>query len=581
MNLIPASFDPATTATGPLGQRAHPASIDHSQRLEEKLYKLGDKAWSMVGNGLSNQSFVLGPEGLIVIDTGECIEEMNAALLAIRQETSAPIVACIYTHFHYVGGTQALLDESGNPALPIYGHSGIAANLTRFGGEVGPRGARGLVHQFAVSLPTEGEDGLVNVGLGRFFRNPEHAPFTKGYIPAQHTFSDVTTLTIAGLDVEIYPAPSDASDSITIWFPALGVAINNLLWPALFNVFAIRGEEYRDPRVLLTGLDQLANLKADYLLGAHGPPLQGSQLIDDSIIDARDAIQYLWDQTVRGANLGLTLDELTSFVQLPEHFQQRYQTQQFYGVAEHHVRQIYTGLFGWFDEDEAKLFPTPAPFRSRKLIDGFGGIDKVRGIIDQALADADYRWAIELSSWLVRASLNDRGRADAGETQDRHRLAAGLRGVAQGTTAANIRNWSLTRARELEGHIDIERLRGHRFRAADLLSSAPTQSVPVLKVLLVPERAQGLDESLCIAFDNGSQAGLRLRHQVAIPTQGQNADMTLTISHQHWAQMLGGKISLTQLLADGAVDTAGMDDRVKRFLSCFDLPSLQSEGQQM
>jgi hypothetical protein len=31
------------------------------------------------------------------------------------------------------------------------------------------------------------------------------------------------------------------------------VAINNLAWPALFNVFPIRGEEYRDPRVLLTG----------------------------------------------------------------------------------------------------------------------------------------------------------------------------------------------------------------------------------------------------------------------------------------------------------------------------------------
>ena len=99
MNLIPASFDPSATATGPEGQRAHPATIDHSQRLEEKLYKLGSHAWTMVGNGLSNQSFVEGPEGLIVIDTGECIEEMNAALAAIRQETNAPIVACITPTF--------------------------------------------------------------------------------------------------------------------------------------------------------------------------------------------------------------------------------------------------------------------------------------------------------------------------------------------------------------------------------------------------------------------------------------------------------------------------------------------------
>ena len=52
--------------------------------------------------------------------------------------------------------------------------------------------------------------------------------------------------TIAGLAVEFYPAPSDATDSATIWFPELKLAVNNLLWPALFNVFAIRGEEYRD-----------------------------------------------------------------------------------------------------------------------------------------------------------------------------------------------------------------------------------------------------------------------------------------------------------------------------------------------
>ena len=159
--------------------------IEHSERLVEKLYKVGENAWSYVGNGLSNQSFVEGPDGLIVIDTGECVEEMEAALSVIRQETKAPIVACIYTHFHYVGGTTAVVKAAGKEDLAIYGHSGIEANLRRFGGEVGPRSARGLVHQFAVMLPDEGVDGLVNVGLGRFLRNPEHAPYTPGHVPAQ------------------------------------------------------------------------------------------------------------------------------------------------------------------------------------------------------------------------------------------------------------------------------------------------------------------------------------------------------------------------------------------------------------
>ena len=578
MNRIPDSFTPGRTDTGPAGQRAHPATFEQSERLVEKLYKVGANAWSYVGNGLSNQSFIEGPEGLIVIDTGECVEEMEAALSVIRRETEAPIVACIYTHFHYVSGTTAVLKASGKDDLAIYGHSGIEANLRRFGGEVGPRSARGLVHQFAVMMPQEGPDGLVNVGLGRFLRNPKHAPFTPGHVPAQHMFDEPTEVQIAGLRVKFIPAPSDATDSITIWFPELKLAVNNLLWPALFNVFAIRGEEYRDPRILLQGLDELGDLGADYLLGAHGPPIEGHQLIHDSITDYRDTIQFMWDQTVRGANLGLTLDELVAFVQLPSQFIQRYVTTQFYGLVEHHVRQIYTGLFGWFDEDESKLLPTPSPERAQKLIAGFGGKPNVRSAIDKALEESDYRWAIELSTWLVRCELNPGGRADAGKQEDRDRLAESLRGVGQTTTSSNVRNWCLTRALELEGTLSLERFRGHRFRAAEVLNRPAVESVPILRVLLVPEKAADFNQEVRISFDDGTATGLRIRNQVAVPTDGNNAEITLAISHHHWAGVLGGKIELAQLVSEGDAQATPDKDQVLRFFDCFDLESLTSSA---
>lgn len=572
---IPDSFSPGQTGTGPNGQLAHPATIEHSKRLEEKLYRVGEKAWTYVGNGLSNQSFVEGPAGLIVIDTGECVEEMDAALTAIRKETNAPIVACIYTHFHYVGGTTAVVKASGLDDLPIYGHSGIEENLRRFGGEVGPRGARGLVHQFAVMLPPDGPDGIVNVGLGKFLRNPAHAPFTPGHLPAQHTFDERAEFEIAGLKVECLPAPSDATDSITIWFPELSLAINNLLWPALFNVFAIRGEEYRDPRILLKGLDEMAELGADYLLGAHGPPVEGSSEILKSITNYRDAIQFIWDQTVRGANLGLTLDELVSFVKLPEHFSEHYMTAQLYGVVEHHVRQVYSGLFGWFDEDESKLFPTPSPDRAQKLIEGFGGKPAVRSRIDTALESMDFRWAIELATWLVRGDLNNRGRADAGDQEDRNRLAAGLKGIARSTTSANVRNWCLTRALELEGSLDLERFRGHRFRVAEVRSQTASQSVTTLKVLLKPDVAGDLNQSLRIEFDDGTSAGLHIRNQVAVPTTGESFDLSLSIRHSQWAEVLGGKQKLVELLSGG--DASATDsEAVLAFFDCFDSPGLST-----
>ena len=560
------SFEPGVAADGPAGQRAHPDLIEHTARLERRFYTLGEHAWSLVGNGLSNQTFVEGPEGIIAIDTGECVEEMRAALVELRRVTDKPVVACLYTHFHYVNGTRALLEDGAATTLPIISHVGVPGNLRRFGGEVGPRYARGLVHQFGVVLPDSGEDGLVNVGLGLHFRSPDHAPYTPGYLPPTTTFEERLEVELAGLRVELTHAPSDADDSVTIWFPELGLAVNNLLWPALFNVFAIRGEEYRDPRILLTGLDHLRALGAQSLAGAHGAPLTSATEIDAALLDYRDAIQFLWDQTVRGANNGLNADEIATTVNLPGRFRRTHFTRQFYGLVEHHVRQIYAGLFGWFDEDDAHLFPLPPAERAARLIEGFGGAEAVRAQVDTALAAADLRWALELASWLVR--VGPANEADCG------RLAAALRQIAQSTTSSNVRNWCVTRARTLEGQLDVARFRGHRIRVGEVLAAEPGTYVQVLRVMLDPERAAAVDTRVAWVFEDGVRAGLHVRGGVAVPFEEGEADVALHLSLATWAQIAGGKQSLTAAEESGLVRIEGDRQQLMLALQCFDHPSL-------
>ncbi len=532
------------------------------------MYEVGDNAWCVVGNGLSNQTFVEGPEGIIAIDTGDCVEEMAAAIAQLRTATSTPIVACIYTHFHYVDGTTAILEDGGVSAdqLPVWAHERVAANRLRFGGEVAGRSRRGLVHQFGMLLPTEGSDALLHVGLGRFFSNPANRPSTRGHLPATDTLQDALETTIAGLRVEMTHAPSDADDSITIWFPDLGVCVNNIVWPVLFNVFAIRGEEYRDPRVLLAGLDHVASLGAEHLIGAHGRPLTGAEHIATEVENYRDSIQFLWDQTVRGANAGLTADELAEHVRLPEVFEQSEIARQFYGVAEHHVRQIHNGLFGWFDEDPAHLFPLPREERATKLVSGFGGADAVVEQIAAALAEGDIRWALELASWLVVIDPSDDHRA---------RLAVPLRAIAQRTTAQNVRNWCLTQALALEGSIDLSRFYGLRIRADEVLGAPPETFVKVLRVLLDPARAEGRDDHLRFVFEEGTTTGLHMRRSVAVPTDGQGAELELQLSHATWAQILGGKQGLGDAFDSGAVRSTGDVERIMAFFACFDLASLR------
>lgn len=573
---IPASFatDPTVTTVGPGGQLAHREHLANTARFEPRLERPAPSVWTVVGHGLSNQTFVEGPDGLIAIDTGECVEEMAAALALVREDTDKPIVAVIYSHFHYVFGTSALGAEGPIDDVEIWGHAGIADNLARSTAEIGPAYGRGIVEQFGLALPADGPDSVANVGLGNAFRNPGHAPFTPGHAPATRTFTAETRATIGGLDTVLTPAPSDADDSITIWFPELGLCVQNLVWPALFNVFAIRGETYRDPRVVVEGVDHLLSLRPATMVGTHGPPLVGTDHIRAEVTRYRDAIQFLWDQTVRAVNEGLTADEVAERVQLPSAYDASPLTRQLYGLVEHHVRQIRTGLVGWFDGDEGHLFPLPRAERCRRLIDGFGGRAEVRRRAAEALAADDLRWALELAGWLVRSDVDERGRADGGSEEERSLLAGVLRAIGQRTTSANVRNWCLTRAVTLEGGVDLGRYRFHRLGPAAFDDGA-RGALAVLRVLLDPARAAELDRHVGFVVD-GVPRGLHVRRGVAVPTEGGGADVVLRADGETFADILVGRSTIDAAVTAGRAEVTGDADRLAEALDCFDRHALRS-----
>ena len=142
------SFDTSDTnvVTTSGGQRVHKWHAAQSEVVRADFYEVRSGVWCLVGNGLSNQTFIEAPEGIIAVDTGESIEEMREALRRLREFTSAPIAAVIYTHFHYVEGTKAILDEGNHASpLPIYGHEKLAYNKERTLGEISPAYARGIV----------------------------------------------------------------------------------------------------------------------------------------------------------------------------------------------------------------------------------------------------------------------------------------------------------------------------------------------------------------------------------------------------------------------------------------------------
>ena len=539
------------------GQRVHAGHANQSEVLTAGFNEVRKGVWNLVGNGLSNQSFIEAPEGIIAIDTGESIEEMREALRRLREMTDAPIAAVIYTHFHYVEGTKAILQEGNHVTpLPIYAHEKVKGNKARTLGEISPAYSRGIVEQFAVVMPTEGPDATVNVGLGYFYKHPDHAPYTPGYIDATHLLGARDSLTIAGLKVEAVYSPSDSDDSVNFYFPEIGTCIHNSVWPVLFNVFAIRGEEYRDPRVLIPGIDNIIKWSPEYLVATHGPALKGKDNIREKATRYRDSIQFMWDQTVRGINKGWTTDQIASRITLPSLYDVDYLTSERYGVTEHHVRQIFMGIRGWFDGDESKLFPEEPTERYGKLIAGFGGRAEVAAQAEKALATDDIRWATELATWLVRSD---------GATQDeRNLLAKCLRVIAERTPAANIRNWCITRARHLDGSFPMDRFMVHNFNPKFLAESAATGIVHTLRVIMDPDKIEGMNHH--IAFTVGDETcGLHLRNSVAVPTDGWGAQSLVTMSRDIFMGVVSGRLPWSEAFAAGDIKVSGDITAVDQF----------------
>jgi alkyl sulfatase BDS1-like metallo-beta-lactamase superfamily hydrolase len=348
---------------------------------------------------------------------------------------------------------------------------------------------------------------------------------------------------------------------VNFYFPEIGTCIHNSVWPVLFNVFAIRGEEYRDPRVLIPGIDNIIKWAPEYLVATHGPALTGKDNIREKATRYRDSIQFMWDQTVRGINKGWTADEVSSRITLPELYDVDYLTSERYGVTEHHVRQIFMGLRGWFDGDESKLFPTEPVERYGKLIAGFGGRAEVAAQSEKALADEDIRWATELATWLVRSE---------GTTDDEKSLLAKcLRVIAERTPAANIRNWAITRARHLDGSFPMDRFMVHNFNPKFLAESSASGIVHTLRVLVDPDQIEGMNHH--IAFTVGDETcGLHIRNSVAVPTDGWGAQSLVTMSRDIFMAVVSGRLPWSEAFAAGDIKVSGDASSVDQFRLSLD-----------
>jgi alkyl sulfatase BDS1-like metallo-beta-lactamase superfamily hydrolase len=542
---------------------------DSPQRVSydsDVVIEVADGVWTIGSPSIVNSHAVEGPDGLIVYDTGDNLEDGATFYRLLRTATDAPIRAIVYSHEHYANGTKVFVDEEasrGNTDIMIIGHPGTNDSVARTGGvaaahpEVSSVLVARSIEQFNFYLPDEGPDSR--------FKNTI-VPGPGGFVPVNTPVTDGQEMNIAGLDVVFYTEGigTDTGNQTLVWFPARRIAMNNVIWGWFPNIYSARGGRYRDPEGWMAAIDVVRELKPEILLSTHSTSLTGNAAIEQRLQDYHDGLAFVLDQTLKGILQGQGPDELRYSVQLPKRLKEAPILVQSYGEVSIMPPRIYTAIFGQFDRDAAHLIKLHPTEEAERMVQAMGGAEATYEKAAAAYAEGDYLWACQLADYLVRAA----------DTPENRQLAADcLRQVAYRATSTNTRSWYLSDALALEGKTVI-------LTSVPAIPAAVDSNlgdyVDYYRVRVNADRSADTDKLLALQFDDGRAYGLHVRRSLVdfVPDLSGAArapDVAVSLTPETWTLVFNNLADPAALIDAGEISvTQGDAADAKALFAMFD-----------
>ena len=81
-------------------------------------------------------------------------------------------------------------------------------------------------------------------------------------------------------------------------------------------------------------VEMVRQLQPAYMIPSHELPLKGRAAVDSALENYAKAIRYVHDETVKGINQGLTLEQIRQQVRLPDELARMEYLKPYYGRVE-------------------------------------------------------------------------------------------------------------------------------------------------------------------------------------------------------------------------------------------------------
>jgi len=529
---------------------------------EPRVEEVAPDVFVAIGYDLANTIVIRTDAGKVVIDTSLSPTAAREVRAAVDAVVPGPVAAVIFTHSHldHVGGA----DVWAGPDTPVWATERFEHHFFEkyglFRDIENIRGAR----QFGRHLPAA---AVPCSAIGRTI-DFDAAQDTGAVMPTR-TFAGSIAFEIGGVAIELVEAPGETPDQLFVWLPQQRVLMPGDNYYAAFpNLYTIRGDRPRPVEEWIGSLDAMRRLDPEVLVPSHTAPVVGRDAVRHALTTYRDAIQWVRDQVVRGANEGLGPDAIAAGTGLPPGLVAEVPLRELYGQIDWSVRAMYGNDLGWFDGSAEHLYPLPPDDLAGRELALMGGFDRVLGEARRALGGGDPRWALDLAARLDDAAPT----GPAAEAVDALTIQA-LEALAATTANTNGRAYLLETAWE-RAHGTPEPDKPTPNQA--LIDALPLEMLfTQMRVRLMPGAAEGVLESVRFEFAEGAAFTITVRNGVAEMISGEPLPgtpppvATVLTDAATWRDLALGRIGAPRALATGRLEVDHLG-AFRRFMGRFD-----------